>query len=429
MRALLLFVLLACLARPAGALEPERRAAVAIAARVWDGHDYRETFVPSSLPEIVLMAGRDSAILFVDTEEYYWPLSRLIYADFRARRDPVEGALVIRQGGRELARLSRGLFAVHYPQGAAAGGAELLWGAEAEAAHAAHRAAERAFVRDFWEARRAHTDYERRLVESAAEARRTGRPPEPVPPPPPLPEPLLRLVTPPEPGFRIALPPGLYSIAIEEGGATVAGTERRLRVVDPAGSRVVVADVVPAERWTRPLPANAPEARIYARPGTTFYVVLAEADRFREPDYLPVVAPQREARAERLVWVRRGPAAQEALRLAWDGQPDTEVSRGAFRVEQTAGSGFGYRIRPAEAGERAELQAFAVEVPEDAGLRRGRLTDPGGGAAFARTIVAVQPREAGPALALALAPLALFAAWRVLVRLRGRRNRAAGAAA
>ncbi len=419
---LLLALALLAVAPPAAALEPEQRVVTVISARVWEGHEYREVFVPSTVDEMVLMAGGDSAIAFVRTLEYYWPLSRRVYVDFQRQRDLVEGELIVRRDGREIAREKLQPMAIHYPQGAVRGNAELVWGEAAEEAYANHQEAEREFAREFAAARRAHTAYERRLVEAGA-ARRAGETPAVVEPPPPLPEPSLRLVTQPRPHHRVALEPGRYTIALEEGGRLLPGTERRLRVVAPAGTGGVVADIVPSERWTRPLPSNAAGARIYARPGAVFYMTLSEASRHGEEDYLPVVNPQAEPVAGRDVWVRRGPSGIEELLLAWDGGAAAALARDVLKVEQTRGTSFGYRVRAAREGEAPDLRAFTIAVPGGETASRGmvsggEVSGDGRTVQLVREIVVVPPRNAGLALGLALAPLALYFAFMASARLR-----------
>ncbi|NMG39288.1 hypothetical protein GRZ55_08560 [Chelativorans sp. ZYF759] len=415
---MLLAVLVSMLSDPATAMEPEQREVIVISARAWEGHEYRETFIPSTVGELVLIAGNDSAITYARTLEYYWPLSRQVYVDFQRQRDIVEGELVIRRGGAEVGRQELQIFSIHYPEGATRGKAELLWGEGAERAHEEHREAERAFARDFAAARRAHTAYERQLVESAR-ARQAGEAPEAIEPPPPLPEPSLSLVTPPQPGFRIALEPGDYTISLERADRLVPGTERRLRMVSPSGGDVLVADIVPAERWTRPLAANIAAARVYARPGTVFYLTLAEASRHAETDYVPVVRPQAEPVAGRMLWIRRGPASVEELGIVWHGAGNGTLHREALKVEQTRGTGFGYRVRTAREDESPDLNAFTVSVPEDAAVGRGII----GGAdpQLRREIVVVHPRNTMLALFLALVPLGAFLAYKRLAARRAAR--------
>lgn len=403
---------------PARALEPEQREATVVSARVWDGDRYREIFVPSTREEMTVIAGRDSVAAFVRTLEYYWPLSRQIYVDFARQRDAVEGELVIRRDNTVIARIAPEDYAILYPEGAVRGRAELLWGEEARKAHAAHVADEARFARDFAAARRANSTYERKLLESAA-GRQAGEEPETIEPPPAPPEPSLRLVTAPERGYRLSLEPGTYALALERDGRPVPGTERRLRAVDLRGSEALVADIVPSERWTRPLATNTTSARIFAKPGTVFYLTLSEASRFEEADYLPVVDPQAEPVAGRTVWIRRQASDLTRLHVAW-GRESGGLLRQPLKVEQTRGTSFGYHVRAAREGEAPDLDAFVLDVPSDPAVKRGAVYREAAAAPpFLREVVVVQPRRSGLALILALLPIAgalVFAGWRRMAR-------------
>ncbi|MFO1151733.1 MAG: hypothetical protein U1E62_25440 [Alsobacter sp.] len=397
MKRLVGFALLALLlAGPALALEPQRRDAIVASMRAWDGYQYKETFLPSNLPEMTLVAGRASAVVFVRTQEYFWPLSRQVYVDFDTQRDVVQGVLRIERDDAVVAEEPLQAYAVLYPEGAINGDGRLLWGAEAEAAYAAEQLAQRDFSQRYDEALRAQADYERRLFRSAA-ARSAGGQPDVLPPPPALPQPSLRLVTRPAAGFRVDLPPGRYRVSVVRDGVPVAGGARSLRVVSAAGRDDIVADIVPEERWTRPLASNSARSRIYARPGATFYVALAEATRFDEADYLPVVSPQEPAVAGRETWVRRKPSDLRAI------ERDGEVlALERLKVDQTRGSSFGYKVRRAVASENPDLTAFAVTVPASTGSARFQLTAPD--VPFLREVVPVRPRDAALGLALAFAP-------------------------
>lgn len=397
------------------AIEPEQREVVVVSGRVWEGSEYQETFVPSTAERVTLIGGEDSALSFVRTLEYYWPLSRQVYVDFERQRDLVEGELVVRRDGAELSRLTMDRFSIVYPEGAINGNGRLVWGEEAASTYAAYREEEARFAREYAAARQAHTAYEQRLLAAGA-AQGAGAAVSTIQPPPPLPEPSLRLVTAPQPAFRLALEAGDYRIALEADGAVVPGTERELLVIPLAGTEELVADIVPEERWTRPLPANAGTARIYARPGATFYVTLAEANQFAEEDYVPVVRPQAEVVPGRPVWIRRRPATIETLDLSWAGAAEA-VSRQALKVEQTRGASFGYVVRPAAGGETPDLEAFTVEVPDDPAVTRG-FVEAAADQPFERELIVVQPRQAALSLALALVPL--LGVLLTLLRLRRR---------
>jgi|GEM_PF-6228792 len=407
MKALVFGVLL--LATPAFALDPERRDVTVISGRLWDGYKYGEMFLPSNHPVLTLMAGQDNAISFVETQEYYWPLSRQVYVDFESRRDPISGTLRIERDGNVVAEVEEQPFVIEYPEGAVNGDGRLLWGGAAEATYQDYKLSEAAFNRSFVQAQRAQTAYEQALLEAA----RAGSK-EQVPPPPPLPEPGLRLVTAPSEGFRLSLEPGAYRMALVRDGQTVAGTERALRVIAVISSGGLVADVLPEERWTRPIPSNTQEARIYARAGSIFYMTMAEATRFRESDYMAVVSPQTRASEDRDIWVRRKPAGTGELSLS-HGATEETLARTSFKVEQTSSSGFGYKVRPAVMGETADIDAFAVTIPTEGS---GRLQISVPNSDFTREVVAVAARSAGAGFLLALLPLAAFLGFSLMSRRR-----------
>jgi hypothetical protein len=408
-------VLALCLILPqmALALEPERRDVVVVSGRIWDGYAYRESFLPSTAPELSLLDDRESAIAFVRTQEYYWPLSRQVYVDLERQRDEVEGVLRITRDGKTVAEITPSIYAIVYPRGAVNGDGSLVWGADADKAYVDYQAGEREFSRRFVEAQRANSEYERKLLEAAA-ARNRGEKVEPPVAPEPVPQPSLRLVTKPVPGYRILLPAGDYRMELDVDGTPVSATRRALRVVASAGSRTLVADIVPEARWTRPIASNSSAARVFAKAGSTFYVTLAEADRYDEAAYLPIINPQADPVAGRLMWVRRKPAELDSISTAWTGTEHAALAREGFKVEQTSGTGYGYRVRSAEAGEKSDLDAFAVTVPGESSVTRGTLRAEHQDL-FVREVVVVHARNSNLSLALAVVPIVVWLAmflWR-----------------
>lgn len=415
MRTLLLIVALLFSVAPAAALEPEHREVIVVQARVWDGFRYVETFLPSTMDELTLIAGEDSAISFVGTEEYYWPLSRQVYVDFDKRNEPLDGVLKVEKGGEPVADVLPQPYSIVYPDGAINGDGSLIWGAAAVDAFASYEAGERDFARRNVEAMRAESQYQQALLRAGAR-QAAGAPVETIAAPSPPPQPSLRLVTKPVQALRVSLAPGRYRIALWRDGREVSGTSRALNVIDAAQSAALVADIVPEERWTRPLAANSEAARIFVRPGATFYITLAEASRFDEADYLPVVSPQAAAVKGRNMWVRRKPFAPEAIALR-TAAVESRLPLERLKVEQTQGAAFGYQVRAARDGETPDLSAFVVAVPDDGGAGRLQLSLPERG--FERDVIVVQPRRAGLALALTAIPLMIAFAFAM------RRRRAA----
>lgn len=410
-----LLVLICSFVVPAHALEPDRREVIVVHGRSWDGYGYKETFTPSTQDRVALMAGNDNALTFVRTQEYYWPLSRQVYVDFEAQNDVLKGVLQIEQEGKAVADVPLQVYSIIYPKGALNGDGSLIWGDAAASAYSQYQTDERAFARALVAAQRANTAYEQQLLASGA-AQQKGVAAEVIPPPAPIPEPSLRLVTQPVPGYRVALEPGVYQAVLSVDGKVVAGTERTFSVIDLKGRDTLVADIVPEERWTRPLASNSATAKIYVRPGSVFYLTLSEATRFDETEYLPVTAPQAEAVVGRTIWVRRKPSDQTRLLSEWGGA-GSGLDLVEMKVEQTEGSGFGYRMRPARSGEQSDLIAFPVSVPQDEAIRRGSLHID---ETFRREVVVVHPRDPWLAALLASIPLCGFLIWAAIRQMRAR---------
>lgn len=425
MKSVLLALFLAAMtAGSAGAIEPERRDAIVLTGRVWDGFAFQEMFLPSRSSALHLIAGEDSALSFVGTKEYYWPLSRQVYVDFEAKRQDIDGVLKISKDGKDIAVIHPSPYVIFYPQGAVNGHGQLLWGDAAVAAYRTYQDDERSFNRRYSEALARQTAYEKRLVEAGA-ARMKGAPVEIISPPEALPTPSLRLVTAPVRAYRLAVPAGRYDMELYREEQPIEGTARTLYVIDMNGRGVVVADVVPEERWTRPFQSDHPGERIFVRPGSTFYLTLAAADRFQEPDYLSVVSPQTDVVQGRDIVVRRKPADIDVVDVHFGGAK-AQASLARFKVEQAAGSGFGYRVRSVKSGEKEDLTAFAVTVPSDGDIVSGQVsTQTSSVSAFTRDVVVVQPRNSGLALGLAFLPLLGWCGVR-LRRLGTSRNRPAG---
>lgn len=426
MRSVLLALFLAAItAGSAGAIEPERRDAIVVTGRVWDGFAFQEMFLPSRSSTLHLIAGEDSALSFVGTKEYYWPLSRQVYVDFEAKRQDIDGVLKISKDGSGVAVIRPSPYVILYPQGAVNGHGQLLWGDAAMAGYKAYQDEERSFNRRYSEALARQTSYEKKLVEAGV-ARTKGAPVEVIPPPEALPTPSLKLVTAPVWAYRLALPAGRYDMALYADEKLVDGTARTLDIVDMSGRNVVVADVVPEERWTRPIQSNHPDERIFVRPGSTFYLTLAAADRFQETDYLSVVSPQADVVHGRDIVVRRKPAEIDMVDISF-GRAEAQASLARLKVEQAAGSGFGYRVRSVKSGEKEDLTAFAVTAPSAGEVVSGQIsTQVGTASAFARNIVVVQPRDSGLALGLAFLPLIGWCGVRLSRLSVSRRNRPAG---
>ena len=98
------FCLLAVL--PATAQAPERREAFLWATTVFAGVQYESTFTPPENETIYLVADESHVLAPRSTLVYDWPITNRLRADWLARNELVEGALVLRNSAGQEERLA-----------------------------------------------------------------------------------------------------------------------------------------------------------------------------------------------------------------------------------------------------------------------------------------------------------------------------------
>lgn len=423
--ALLVTAVLALAAVPARAVEPETQEGIILRNTVSDGYRYVDNFVPSTTGAFTLLADRDNIVTLVQTLEYYWPLSRQIYASLDTLRRPVEGKLRISRDGKVVMELAAEPLVIISPDGIDRPGGRVLTGEEALAEYARFQAAIRQHHQAVTAASQDRARYEVDL-RAAAIARIKGEVAPPLRPPLADPPSLRLNVSEPVRGYRVRLAEGRYQLAAIDYGSIVEGSERDVLVVAGEVQSAVVLDIVPEERWTRVLMSNSAADDIHAAPGRTFYVALQRADRFDHQQHEQLVNPQALGVAGRQVWVRRAPAIDQRLEWSVDGRSWQRLVLADYRVRQTRGSDLGYAIEPAAAGETAEISAYAVAIPADAagGVIQLRIVGAETGVAVPgsqrriHVVVAVPPIKL---YALATLPLAIGVGM-FFYRRRGRRR-------
>ncbi len=175
-------------------------------------------------------------------------------------------------------------------------------------------------------------------------------------------------------GSVVNLPTGRYDVRMRaDDGSIVPGSRRKL-VVFEARRRGLGYQIVPQEKWTRPVCTDEPEDVIYAREGTAFYLQPMEEREYNELDYARLVDPQSQARRkDRWTWVHVRPF-EEAGNLILDfGGQTVEMLAKPYRVEQLPGPVLGYRVVDYAATEKRPPDLVAYQLFVDANHASYRL--------------------------------------------------------
>lgn len=411
----------------------------------YNERDFSPTFVRAASDTVYLIAGADSFLSAHKTLVYYWPLTEEWKVDSGSLDVPVSGVLEIRGSDGS----QRTLQPARYTYFNVRGEYEMNWkvarGAEAERVWSHWQDLVSSYnraMRDYAD-RNASIGAERALLIGRIERmRREGRdvaalvdrlsgllvPPEPEPP--------TEYTVPPveiQEAFILNLPRGEYSIRMRTAdGSILEDSEKTLVVHERRRAGAIGYDVIPGDRWTRPVESSTPSGVLYVDGTTDVYLRPFFEEEFNDLDYAKTVRNDARGNPNIITWERIQQVPSAAVRLTPAGQVTETVLEKPWFVEQIQGTSLGYRIIPydpqgAHKGREPSLIAFHIPIGGSRAIRV--VTLDAGGVVLAgsdRQIRIVGPPRAEAALLLfACVPLLVMVA--ILVR-RARMYRGAGRA-
>jgi hypothetical protein len=409
--------LLAAIALPCGAIEPEKMEGVAYRLDAFAASEYTLAYAPPPVEEIRLIAGSRNAFDPRHTLIYYWPLTREYFQAWETLDVEAEGRLEILKGERLVRTLDREPVGFHTPPGSA-GPPLLVSGEEALRRQAEHAARQERYTQEMARFGEEMVAYQRELRGYMQRSRQAGRP-GPVPQPPAEPRPPEGYVSDLKSAFVVDLPAGEYTVRLrEEHGTVVEGSERRVSMFEPLAVGGIGYEILPEERWTARLRADTVGSGIYCICGKEMFLIPHRTETYAESDWLRLKNPQLAGLAARPTVIHVG-TPQNARLLLFDGAKEVRrIDLAPYYVQQARGAELGYRIvewnRETAGGDGPSFSAFRLRFGEE---RTGKrlaiaLEDAATGEAIPgsrREIRLVDPRRAVLLWPAALAPFALGA--------------------
>jgi hypothetical protein len=433
-RAPLVVGLLLALA-PVFAQAPVRTENLIYSILAYNGRDYSPTFVRTASPTLYLIAGFDSFLTVRKTLVYYWPLTGEWKTSMSALDVPIEGVLEITNGRGSSIRVIASRYTYYNERG----DYELNWKV-ARDAEADRIWARWSAIHDAYEA--AMKDYRDRVArEEAARTslmvriqrlRDQGRdvtalvdqlagmktPEEPQRP--------QDFVVPPaeiQQALIVNLPPGEYSIRFRfADGSVLEGSEKTLFVHAKRRSRGIGYEVIPGDRWTRPVESTTPNAVLYVDGSNDLFLRPFFEDEYNDLSYSKTIRNDARGNPNLMKWERIQQVPRAGIELTGAGMGKAVLREEPWFVEQAQGATLGYKIVPydplgAQKGQEPSLIAFRVALGPGTGVTGLRTVDANGSPlpGSERQIRVISPPPAEPVLPLlALVPLGVMAL--VLVR-------------
>ena len=419
---------------------PARTESLVYSILAFNGRDYSETFAPETADTIYLIAGADSFLSVRKTLVYFWPLTGELKTDAANLDEEIAGTLECAGGGREL----RSFEPVRYTYFNVRGEYELNWrvarGAEADAEMRRFQdivARYRAAMDDYQNRAMAYEERLASLTSRIQGLRDRGRdvtslvdeltelkkPREPAAP--------TDYVVPPvgiRQAFILNLPQGTYTLRLlNPDGSVMEGSEKRLVVFDRRRAASVGYEVIPGDKWTRPVLSHTPSGILYVDGSTTMYLRPFFQDEYNDRSYQKAIRNDARGNPSLMTWVRIQQVPKATIEARTGATAAVTISEQPFFVEQLSGATLGYRIVPFDAqgeheGQEPSLIAFRVPMSRDRAVIRLRTLDARGAVlpGSEREIRVPDRGRTGLLLLLtALAPLAVMA---VVLVVRSRRS-------
>jgi hypothetical protein len=247
---------------------------------------------------------------------------------------------------------------------------------------------------------------------------------------PPEPQYPTEYIVPPVPiqkAFILNLPVGEYTIRFfTEDGKIMEGSERRIVAFEKRRAEAIGLEVIPGDKWTRPVESKTPASVLYIDGSTDLYIRPFYQQEYNDLYYEKMRKNDAKGNPTLMKWVRiqQVPRARvEASRRSAESQMVLEEP---FYVEQVKGAALGYQIVPFDPegkhkDREPSLLAFHIPVDKEQRVIRLRVQDKEGQylASSERQIRIITPSRIGLiSLILAILPLVVMI---VVIARRSRR--------
>ena len=413
----------------------------------FNGRDYAGTFARREADTIYLLADVDNFITVRNGLVYFWPITGEWKLDLSALDVPFEGTLELDGRGREPQSVGMTPYTYYNVRGEY----ELNWKVATEAAAEKVVQHSRDLIADYYRALSEHQQqravYDElldRLAGVIGTLRKEGKDVTELVEeleklePPAQPEPPVHYVVPPaaiQQAFILDLPVGEYDIRfLTVDGDVMEGSERRIVTFARRRAEAVGLEVIPSDRWTRPVESTSPASVLYVDGSADLYVRPFYQQEYNDLFYEKLRRNDAKGNPGLMKWVRIQQVPGAALEVSAGAAPASSprssprtLQEEPFFVEQLPGGSLGYRIVPfdpegAHQGREPSLRAFHLPLAARQPVLHLRVQDRDGQVLLSgdRQVRIVTPSANGR-LSLLLAAVPLLAMI-VVLALRSRRT-------
>ena len=395
---------------------------------VFNGSGYSRTFSADSSDTMYLLADTDNFVTLRKTFVYYRPTDDALKTDTTLLDMAVDGSLEISGGNVDAQSFSMEDYTYYNLRSDGEARWRTATGAEAHHVHFDYTEKLRRYREglDAYRLDRATYDYmvgelERRIEEQQQKGGDIARLEEVLrglvaPAGPEFPEEYAAAPVRVDRAFVVKLPAGSYRARLVRGdGKVLEGSEKTIVAFGRFGEPTVGYEVIPGDKWNRPVESNSKHSVIYVDGSSDLYLVAYFQHEFVDLHYEKLL--RNDARGSpglrRHVFVQEIPGVRIAV-LDPGGRIAT-VEKLPYFVEQERTGSYGYRIVPfdpegAHVDREPSLQASHIDLDRYGARFRVALVDSQGdiiGGSMRRIRVLDRSTSAGVLVLVAFLPLAV----------------------
>jgi hypothetical protein len=201
---------------------------------------------------------------------------------------------------------------------------------------------------------------------------------------PPEPQYPTEYIVPPVPiqkAFILNLPVGEYQIRFfTQDGKIMEGSERRIVAFEKRRAEAIGLEVIPGDKWTRPVESKTPASVLYIDGSTDLYIRPFYQQEYNDLFYEKMRKNDAKGNPNLMKWVRIQQVPQARVEVTGQASESRMVLEEPFYVEQAKGSALGYQIVPFDPegkhkDREPSLQAFHIPISKDQRVIRLRVQD------------------------------------------------------
>ena len=178
---------------------------------------------------------------------------------------------------------------------------------------------------------------------------------------------------PPQIGFKVNLPEGEYALRfITNNGNIMEGSERKIISFKNQRYQSAGLDIIPGDKWTRPVSSKTPSAIIYIDGSSDIYLRSFYQEEYNDLYYNKLIKNDAKGNPDLSKWIQIQQIPHAQIKLTNTNGDNTIIDESPFFIEQIPGSSLGYEIVEFEPegkhkGQNPGLQAF--HIPIDTNIR------------------------------------------------------------